>query len=171
MRKKFWSPYIAGIIIGLLQIPIFSLLHASLGLSGSYGSLYCFGRNLLSPLEQEWNCFPSLKNYLQLSLVIGIIIGAYISSRLGKMRRNSFSPYWKKPLKKPTLLKRIIMGFTGGFLLLLGANIAEGCTSGNGISGMALLSLGSYVVIASLFVTGILSVHFFSFLKNIRSKK
>jgi hypothetical protein len=56
---------------------------------------------------------------------------------------------------------RAIMAFLGGFIMLLGARIADGCTSGNGLSGIALLSIGSMTVIASMFVGGILVALFY----------
>ena len=39
--------------------------------------------------------------------------------------------------------------------LLLGARIADGCTSGHGLSGMAQLSVGSTVAVAAMFAGGI----------------
>lgn len=45
--------------------------------------------------------------------------------------------------------------------MLLGARLADGCTSGNGISGIALLSVGSMIVISSMFFGGILVSFFY----------
>jgi uncharacterized membrane protein YedE/YeeE len=39
--------------------------------------------------------------------------------------------------------------------MLLGARIADGCTSGHGLSGMAQLSVGSTVAVAAMFAGGI----------------
>ena len=36
LTKKAWSPYLAGIVIGLLQIPAFLLIETALGASSSY---------------------------------------------------------------------------------------------------------------------------------------
>jgi hypothetical protein len=36
LHDKAWSPYAAGILIGLLQIPAFLLVEAALGTSSSY---------------------------------------------------------------------------------------------------------------------------------------
>lgn len=38
-QKKAWSPYVAGIIIGLLQIPVFLIIHTALGASSAYVSV------------------------------------------------------------------------------------------------------------------------------------
>ena len=53
------------------------------------------------------------------------------------------------------------MGFAGGFVMLLGARIAGGCTSGHGVSGMAQLAVGSFVAVAAMFAGGILVASLF----------
>jgi uncharacterized membrane protein YedE/YeeE len=50
---------------------------------------------------------------------------------------------------------RFAMAFAGGFVMLLGARIADGCTSGHGISGMAQLALGSFIAVGAMFAGGI----------------
>ena len=42
----------------------------------------------------------------------------------------------------------------GGCVMVIGARLAGGCTSGHGISGMSLLSISSFVTVASMFVAG-----------------
>ncbi len=39
--------------------------------------------------------------------------------------------------------------------MLLGARIADGCTSGHGISGMAQLAVGSTIAVGAMFAGGI----------------
>ena len=46
--------------------------------------------------------------------------------------------------------------FVGGFLLLVGARCAGGCTSGQGISGVTHLLTGPLIATASMFAGGIL---------------
>jgi hypothetical protein len=36
LTQRMWSPYAAGIVIGLLQIPAFLLIETALGTSSSY---------------------------------------------------------------------------------------------------------------------------------------
>jgi uncharacterized membrane protein YedE/YeeE len=45
--------------------------------------------------------------------------------------------------------------FTGGMLMILGARVANGCTSGHGITGLSQLSIGSLVATPSMFAGGI----------------
>jgi uncharacterized membrane protein YedE/YeeE len=50
-----------------------------------------------------------------------------------------------------------LAAIVGGFLLIFGARLAGGCTSGHGISGMATMSLSSFITVASMFAGGISS--------------
>lgn len=149
--RRGWSPYVAGLVIGLLQIPVFLLLHASLGTTGSLGAIasWVLGQGDLA------HCFPYMKHWWQLGLIVGIGFGAYFSARFFGSVRPAVSALWSTILPTTKRWPRFVMAFCGGFLFLLGARIADGCTSGNGISGMAQLSIGSFVVIGMMFAAGI----------------
>lgn len=164
LSMRYWSPYYSGILIGLLQIPIFLTLNGSLGSSGAFNSVACSILNLFNSSESSSvtsQCFSLLKNWWQFAFVIGILIGAYLSSTLSGTRRQGFAPIWTKVANITSLRKRVGMAFVGGFVLLLGARISDGCTSGNGLSGMALLSVGSMIVITFMFVGGMLFVRLY----------
>ncbi len=47
--------------------------------------------------------------------------------------------------------------FFGGFLVILGARLADGCTSGHGITGMGHLALRSMIAVGCMFGTAILA--------------
>ena len=55
-------------------------------------------------------------------------------------------------------INRIVWAFVGGFILIFGARLAGGCTSGHILSGGMQLALSSFVfalvVLASLLITG-----------------
>ena len=53
--------------------------------------------------------------------------------------------------------KRYLVAFFGGVILMFGARLAGGCTSGHGISGSLQLALSGWVFFASVFVSGILT--------------
>jgi len=160
-HQKAWSPYIAGIIIGSLQSPLFLYIHSSLGTSSSFSAITCFVRSLVSSSSSSQTCLTTLKPLLQIGIVVGIFIGAWFSSSLAGTRRSSVSSVWEKLLHSRSVPKRLTLAFLGGFFLLMGARIASGCTSGNGVSGLALQFVGSYVVIASMFIAGIIVSSFY----------
>ncbi len=49
----------------------------------------------------------------------------------------------------------VTAAFAGGFLMLIGARMAGGCTSGHGLSGMAMLQAHSLVAVVAMFAGGI----------------
>lgn len=46
-------------------------------------------------------------------------------------------------------------GVVGGLVMVLGARLAGGCTSGHGISGMSMLGISSFITVACMFAGGI----------------
>lgn len=159
LRAKAWSPYFAGIVIGLLQIPAFLLINTALGASSSYVTLSVSLAQFFDPaingIEYARKHLDGAKNWWQVGIVAGIVLGAALSSVLSGLRRNQSSPVWQNVLGQGTPAARFGFAFLGGFLMLFGARVADGCTSGHGISGMAQLSLGSFVAVGAMFVGGI----------------
>src|SRR5664279_4656268 len=97
LSDKAWSPYVAGVLIGLLQIPAFLLIETALGATSSYVTVGDAIANLLDPSLSRIDYVakhvaPTAKNLWQVALVIGIAIGAFISTRLSGARRQPISP-------------------------------------------------------------------------------
>jgi len=53
--------------------------------------------------------------------------------------------------------RRMTHAFIGGVLLLFGARLAGGCTSGHMISGISQLTIGSFLFGISIFASGIIT--------------
>jgi uncharacterized membrane protein YedE/YeeE len=160
LTQKAWSPYVAGIIIGLLQIPAFMLIETALGASSSYVTIGGTIASWIDPsiLKVDYvarHVAATGKNWWQVALVIGVAIGAFASMKLSGAKRAPISPIWQRALGSSSPAKRYAVAFAGGFVLLLGARIADGCTSGHGLSGMAQLAVGSTVAVAAMFAGGI----------------
>ena len=75
-------------------------------------------------------------------MVVGIAIGAFVSMKMSGAKRQPISPIWARALGSPSPALRYAVAFGAGFLMLIGARIADGCTSGHGLSGLAQLSVG-----------------------------
>lgn len=160
LTRQAWSPYVAGVVIGLLQIPAFLLIETALGASSSYVTIGGMFASWIDPstLKIDYvarHVAATGKNWWQVALVIGIAIGAFVSMKLSGAKRAAISPVWQRALGSTSRAKRYAVAFIGGFVLLLGARIADGCTSGHGLSGMAQLSVGSTVAVAAMFAGGI----------------
>jgi uncharacterized protein len=157
---KAWSPYAAGIVIGLLQIPAFLIIETALGASSSYVTVGALVTSWVDPsiLKIGYaanHVAATAKNWWQVALVVGVAIGAFLSMKISGARRQPISPIWQRALGSASPTRRYAVAFAGGFLMLLGARIADGCTSGHGLSGMAQLAVGSTVAVAAMFAGGI----------------
>ena len=73
---------------------------------------------------------------------------------------NGLSPHcpWRK---SRSALRRAVMAFADGFVLLIGARLAGGCTSGHGISGIAQFAVSSMIAVAAMFAGGIVTALLF----------
>ncbi len=158
-RDKAWSPYLAGVIIGLLQIPAFMLIRSPIGASTSYVTVGGRLASLVDPGASHIAYFAKLisatgSNWWEVALVVGIAIGAFFSMRLSGARRQPISPIWKRALPSSPVV-RYAVAFSGGFVLLFGARLADGCTSGHGISGLTQLAVSSTIFVAAMCAGGI----------------
>ena len=159
LREKSWSPYAAGVLIGLLQIPAFLLIETALGTSSSYVTIAAHIAALadasIDKMDYLAKHMYGAKNIWQVAMVIGIVLGAFVSMKASGADRQIISPVWKRAVGVDTLSGRAPMAFAGGFIMVLGARIADGCTTGHGISGVAQLAVGSMVAVAAMFVGAI----------------
>jgi uncharacterized membrane protein YedE/YeeE len=158
LTDKAWSPYLAGAGIGLLQIPAFIFLGTALGASSSYVTVAASIAEVADPaitqIRYAANHLSGAKNWWQVALVVGIALGALLSATLSGSRRKGVAAVWSRVAPMGPA-GRFAMAFAGGFVMLLGARIADGCTSGHGISGMAQLALGSFIAVGAMFAGGI----------------
>jgi len=160
LTSKSWSPYVAGIVIGLLQIPAFLLIETALGASSSYVTVGGLIASWVDPsiLRIDYvakHVALTGKNWWQVALVAGIAIGAFVSMKLSGARRQPISPIWTRALGSTSPTRRYAVAFAAGFIMLFGARLADGCTSGHGLSGTAQLAVGSMVAVAAMFAGGI----------------
>jgi uncharacterized membrane protein YedE/YeeE len=165
LSNKVWSPYLAGAIIGLLQIPTFLLMDTALGASSSFVTVGAHIASLFDSRVSDIKYLAShmwgAKNWWQVAVVGGIVLGAFISMRMSGAYRQTISPVWSRTMGVSTLSARAPIAFLAGFIMLFGARIAGGCTSGHGISGIAQLSVGSTLAVAGMFAGGIVTAMLF----------
>jgi hypothetical protein len=161
-RESAWSPYVAGAVIGLLQVPAFLIIETALGASSSYVTVGAavagwFDPSLLQINYVARHIAANAKNLWQVALVAGIAIGAFVSMKMSGARRQAISPIWTRALGSSSPALRYVVAFSAGFLMLVGARIADGCTSGHGLSGLAQLSVGSTIAVIGMFAGGIVT--------------
>jgi uncharacterized membrane protein YedE/YeeE len=97
-------------------------------------------------------------------MLFGMLLGGFITSVfLTKSFRISFIPTGWKKYKNTSVLSRMVWSFFAGFIMIIGARLAGGCTSGHFLSGMSQMAVSAMifggVVMATLVITGKLFYH------------
>ena len=156
-----WSPYFVGVLIGFLSCLSFIISKKPLGTSTSYARASSrLGAVFVGNKVYEWKYYQQYKPVLewQIMLVIGIIIGSFISAVLSGQFNLAFIPLTDfESLLNQNILGRIFSAFAGGILLGFGSRLAGGCTSGHGISGTLQLSIASWISLIAFFVGGVMT--------------
>lgn len=122
-----WPPSACGAGVGLLQLLFMFFLEKSLGISSSFtvfAAQICRIKRIGQALPSLSSFTYGLKNYVAILFALGAIGGSALSAGLSKTI----------PLGAENGTN-ILSSILGGFILLLGARCAGGCTSGQGISG------------------------------------
>ena len=150
-EQKYWSPYLSGVGLGLTLLLAFVLVGRGLGASGAMMRLDVWFMNLFAPEHVASNSYFSkyannpLSNWLVFE-VIGVMIGGFLSGALAGRLKFKIG-------KGPQISKRnrLILAFSGGALMGIGARLARGCTSGLALTGGATLSLGGWAFMFAVF--------------------
>lgn len=139
--KALVHPVTGGLLIGLSQFTSLVLAGKAIGMSTAYEAA---GKALLDTVGGR----PVKALDRSISFALAVVVGA-------KLTMLSFPGVAEKllPLKEQSIAAALL----GGFLLTFGSRIAGGCTSGHGISGMASMSLSSFVTVAAMFASGMMS--------------
>ncbi len=89
--------------------------------------------------------------------VIAMLVGAFLSAKLRggvKSEDRQMPPVWRENFGDD-VWKRYLAAFASGFIVLYGARLAGGCTSGHMMSGMMQTALSGYIFAAGAFLAGI----------------
>lgn len=143
-----------GVIFGFVGA-LSILLWGPIGVSGTYPRLIGEFFRVFDPTYAESNPYLVRMGSLmrpETFLVIGLLIGGFLGARKDAVK----APKVEMPHVVPTSnARRYTEAFLAGFLILFGARLAGGCTSGLIISGMTQLSIAGFVFAAGVFATGI----------------
>lgn len=89
--------------------------------------------------------------------VLGSLLGALASAVMsGSFKLESVPKIWRERFGS-SVMKRMIAAFIGGVVILFGARLADGCTSGHGISGSLQLAVSSWTFFLVMFASGIVT--------------
>jgi uncharacterized membrane protein YedE/YeeE len=85
--------------------------------------------------------------------VLAMIVGGFISAKFSKDKTNQSCDICDKANQSKT--KRYVFVFLGGVLVLFGARLAGGCSSGHMMSGMIQTSISGYLFALFTFMSAI----------------
>ena len=156
--RKFWSPLVAGVGIGLTIIGMFAVTGHGLGAYGFYRRVTLWLSNDISSQWTQANTYMSaslgkthpLDSWISWE-VAGIAFGALLGSMLA--RRFKFKIERGSSIN---ITSRLSLAILGGILSGFGASLARGCTSGLGLSGAANLSVAAFLFLMGFFIAGLL---------------
>jgi uncharacterized membrane protein YedE/YeeE len=155
---RYADPYLAGAALGVVLLAAFVIAGRGLGASGAFTTTAAGLTHAIAPARaadstlfaRHLDSDGPWRDWL-LFEVIGVILGGFVSALLaGRLRRTID--------RGPgiTNRRRLAYAFVGGSVMGLGAVLARGCTSGLGLTGGALLSVGSWLFIATAFAAAYL---------------
>lgn len=154
-----WSPYLVGAGIGILSWIAFVVFGDPLGVTTAFSrvaSLFAapvIGADAVAQ-NSYWKSMPLKWDY-GVWFLVGIPAGAFVSAVLtGTWKLELVPEVWKERFG-PSVAKRFAGAFFGGVVIMYGARLAGGCTSGHGISGGLQLAVSSWLFLAVMFATGL----------------
>ncbi len=160
MKSKKWSPYAVGTGIGVLSWFAFATVDRGLGITTAFEYAAALTSRVLSPGIASSNSYftdhtPTVG--WEWMVVLGVLLGSGLSSWLSGDRKHAIVPaIWQRRFGDSVAL-RMLSAFAGGAVMMLGARLARGCTSGHGITGAMQLAVSSWVFIMVAFATASLT--------------
>ena len=144
--KPYWSPYVAGVGLGLTLLVTYVLMGFGLGASGAFTHVAAHLEGALAPARAQSNSY--IAGYLEAGRVwaqwivvevVGVVVGGFLGAwSAGRLQ-------WR--LEKGSGIgwgRRLLFAFVGGATVGFASRVAQGCTSGLALSGGAVLSPGAW---------------------------
>lgn len=160
LARNSWSPYLVGVGIGVLSWFAFWSADHPLGITTAFEHTSALVLQAAMPGLAESNSYyqeQSPKIGWEWMLVVGVFLGSIISAFASGDRETITVPsLWKSRFGSSAML-RLTIAFLGAGLMMFGARLAQGCTSGHGISGNLQLAASSWLFSAIFFSVAILT--------------
>lgn len=129
LKAKSWPWWVAGGLIGLLNVAVFYTANYYLSISTTFSRISAMILSVFSPEHVAQNAyFQKVKPVVdwQFMLVIGVVIGAFLASRLsGDFKVSAVPELWESRFGKSPR-RRWGYGILGGLFLGFGARLADG---------------------------------------------
>ncbi|HDM79338.1 MAG TPA: hypothetical protein ENG51_23180 [Deltaproteobacteria bacterium] len=155
--KDYWQPYLGGVALGFLLFFSFLICGKSVGGSSFLTRLAAYFVHIVAPSHIENSAyfgryFAGAKtplNYWLAYLGYGTFLGGLASAFVHGRLKISID---KGPKVSPK--GRLALAMFGGIFVGFASRLGLGCTSGQGLIGASMLSVGSWVFLFSVFLGG-----------------
>jgi hypothetical protein len=156
--QRYWNPYVAGFGLGLTLLVSFVALGVGLGASGSTARLAASAAHAVAPAAVEANGYlgswfeggSPLANYI-VFMSLGTLVGGLVSALFARRVHVAVERG-----ARITPRARLALAVAGGILVGFASRMAAGCTSGQALTGSALLLGGSWAFLVAVFAGGFL---------------
>ena len=153
----YWNPYLAGLLLGAALLASFLTLGAGLGASAAPARFGAYLESCIAPthaLAQRLLRQVVRRRRQSARVLSGVHDGGYVPGRvvLGSARatRGRVRRTWRGDSSR----RRLLYALVGGLIVGYASRLADGCTSGQALTGGALLMNGSLVFMICVFAGG-----------------
>jgi len=139
-------------VVGVLSI----IAWGPIGVSGTYPRIIGETMRVAAPGYAAANPYLVKMGSIlvpETFILLGLVVGGILGARFDRVKAPKTEATY--PAAATNTSKRYRDAFIGGMLIVFGARIAGGCTSGHIISGMTQLSVSGFIFAAGVFATGI----------------
>ncbi len=142
---------VSGVSLAILNAIVFLKLTTNRPIGASTSFPY-ISDSIFNFTENDYFSKIKTPGHWEMIFLLGAFLSALIISLLKKeFKFILLHKEWRK-YKGSSVTKRIIWSFIGGFILIIGARMAGGCTSGHIISGGMQLAISSLVFAVFVFI-------------------
>jgi uncharacterized membrane protein YedE/YeeE len=152
--RPFVNPYVGGAALGVVLFAAFFITGNGLGASGGLERIVFAAVDVFAPQHVDRAAYllrlaggdQNALDFWVVYMVAGVLVGGFVSGwHNGRLKIETH--------KGPRLSnrQRWFFAFLGGGIMGYGARLARGCTSGQALSGGAVLSAGSWAFMMAVF--------------------
>jgi uncharacterized membrane protein YedE/YeeE len=159
-KEHSLSPYVAGAGIGLLNTLAFATVGRGIGITSAFEDVAALAEQRVAPDATRINPYLQQREEKpklgwEALLVLGVLAGSALSANLAGERPGRTVPATWERRFGPAPAIRLAAAFAGGALMMFGARMAKGCTSGHAINGNSQLAGSSLLFTPIMFASAI----------------
>jgi len=141
-RSPYWRWLPAALALAGVIVFIFASFGPPASSSGFVSTLKGFLQGMAPEYvssKEHYQMIPGPGSWL-MAFVLGMAVGGFVAGRTFQIPVRDVPEIWEERFG-PGKIKRYLVAFIGGFLILFGSRLAGGCTLGLFISGSTQLAV------------------------------